>query len=63
MDSPRRSFINNARLIRTRTSLGYTFTWRFEDEFGLTVEMDMEEFSQYIGDYLSQLRVKHIEHF
>lgn len=63
MDAPIKTFINNTRLIRTRTSLGYTYTWRFEDGFGLTVEMDMEEFSQYISDNLAMLRVKQNELF
>ena len=63
MDIPRKSFINNTRLIRARTPLGYTYTWRFEDEFGLTVEMDMEEFSHYISENLAKLRVKQKELF
>ncbi|CAI8167576.1 MAG: Uncharacterised protein [Cryomorphaceae bacterium] len=57
MDAPRRSFIKNTRLIRTRTSLGYTYTWHFEDEFGLTVEIYVEEFSHFIRNNLAMLRL------
>ena len=63
MDVPRGSFINNSRLIRISAPYGYTYVWRFEDELGLTLEMGMEEFSQYISDKLDKLRVKRNENF
>lgn len=63
MGTPLKCFVNNTRLIRKPTSLGYTYVWCFEDEFGLTLEMGLEEFSQYISDHLIRLRVKQTTHF
>jgi|GEM_PF-6262170 hypothetical protein len=60
MDFPRRSFVNNISLIRTRSALGYAYTWRFEDQFGQIVEMEMEEFSHYISDNLAKLKVSRL---
>jgi hypothetical protein len=53
-----KTFVNNTRLIRKKSQFGYSYTWRFEDEFGQTLELGMEDFSAYISERLSKLRVK-----
>lgn len=63
MDLALKSFINNTRLIRKPASLGYTYVWSFEDEFGQTLEMGLDKFSHHISDNLAKLRVKQTAHF
>lgn len=58
MDAQLSSFLTNSRLTLKQTSFGYTYVWRVQDELGMTSEMDMEEFNQYIGENLAQLQLR-----